>query len=159
MTTTDKKPIQTVFPREAAALALEKLLATKVKGDRITAREVLETTGFEVDSLRGRIKTWAKRMRLVVVAVPSDGYRIVPDSELVDRAVAGSKSAARKEKENLRVLMTADQSKLDDVEMRRHNFVTPRVAARAARSEQDMKDVKQELKLTERVPLRLLSDK
>lgn len=153
--------INTVFPREAAILELEKILAAKQKGDRITAGEILDGTGFDIDSLRGRIKTWAQRKGLVLDAVPNDGYRIRLDAEHVDHALAQSKRAARREREAMRALLATDASKLDDTQTRRHEWLAPRVATRVARAEQDIKDAKRELKLTgnERVPLRIVAGK
>jgi hypothetical protein len=151
--------IKTVFPKEAAVLELEKILSNKGKGDRITAKEVLDGTGMSVENLRGRIKTWARRKGFVVQAVPNDGYRILSDVEHVDYTLCQSKSAARKEREGLRSLLSTDSARLDAVQTRRHEFLTPRVAARVARAEQDIKEAKQEFKLTERVPLRALASK
>jgi hypothetical protein len=154
-----KNEIETVFPREAAVLELEKLLASKSKGDRITAREVLEQTGMSIEKLRGRIKTWAKRKSLVLAPVPNDGYRILADSEHVDYTIRRTKTALKSEKEALRSLAVTDASKLDDAQVRRHEWLMPRVASRVARAEQDSKDTKREFKLTERAPLRVLVGK
>jgi hypothetical protein len=159
MSDTAKKE-QTVFPREAAVLALEtKVLANKNKGDHITAQEVLEQTGFAITSLRGRIKTWARRKSFVIRSVPGDGYRILTDAEHADYSTSSARSAFKKERESLRALVVTDRAKLDDHQVRRHEFLMPRVAARVARAEQDAKDTKQEFKLTERVPLRVLAEK
>lgn len=149
--------IDSVYPREAATLALEtKVLQLKQKGDHITAREVLEATGSPVDSWRSKIKTWARRRALVLRPVPNDGYRICLDSEHADYSRVKSKTLAKSAKEALRALVVTDQSKLDSAQIRRHEFMMPRVAALAARAEQDVKEIKSEFKLSERVPMRAL---
>lgn len=152
----DKNQIGTVFPREAAALALEKLLATKNKGDQITAREVLEATGRPVSKMRGPIKTWARKKGLVVRSVKGDGYRIALDVEHTDLSRRASCSALKKDREALRVLVVTDGAKLDEEQSRRYDWMMSRTAPRVARAEQDAKETRAEFKIgMERVPLRL----
>lgn len=147
----------TVFPHEAAKIAMETAFKDKAKGDRITADEVLKVTGLPLDDMRKSIKTWAKRRGFALQIVVRDGYRIVLDHETVDRSLRKSASARRNENEALRILLTADQSKLDDAQSRRHMFVTDMTARRVAVAKNDAERVKQEFKLTERVPLRALT--
>lgn len=149
---------KTKFPKAAATIDLEKkILSKKTKGDRITAREVLDATGMPIDRMRRQIKAWATKSNLVVKPVPGDGYRILLDAEHIDESVDRTRRARNQERRALHAVLTADASKLDQAQARRHEFVTSRIAARVARIEQDIQEIKREFKLTERVPLRVLT--
>lgn len=149
-----------VFAREAAVVALGELLKTKNRGDRITAAEVQAATGSsDWRSFGGRVRTWAKKTGIVLFAVPNDGWRIGMPAEHVDFADKKRVSALRSEKRGLKALLDVPRAQLDDTQERRAEFAVRLAARRCAQLESDDKETKREFKLTERVPLRVLSGK
>jgi len=154
----NKRQIKTVFPRAAAQLALESLLANKVKGDTITAREVEDGTGYPVEKMRRALRRWERSKNFKLIPVPGDGYRIALDVDNADVVRKSTESERRKAQEALRVVMITDRAKLDDQQVRRIDFLAPRVAMRAATLDRDVKETRKEFKLSERVPLRVIGD-
>lgn len=151
-------PTKTAYPRDAAMLKFEaEVLSKKIKGDCITAREFLECTGMQIDSFRGRLRTWAKHRNFTLRAVPNDGYRILVDSELSTAGLSRQRSAHKQLGEEVRTLHSADTTKLDDEQVRRLGFQKVRAERRFETSRRDLKDTRREFKMTERVPLRLAS--
>ncbi len=149
--------MSTAFPREAAFLKFEKdVLSTKKKGDHLTAKEFTDCTGMDINSFRGRLHTWERRNNFKLEAVRGNGYRIALDVDHVDLAYRSQRSALKKTRESARTMTVVDHTKLDGPAMRRYEFVMPRLAAQLMRAEQDVKEIKSEFKLTERVPLREL---
>lgn len=145
-----------VFAREAATVALGKLLATKSRGGRITAAEIQQATGFEDwRSFRRRIFTWAKHEKLVAFPVMNDGWRFGLAHEHVDFAEKRRKKALREEGRGLKALIDAPRAELDAHQLRRTEFATQLAARRYAQAAADHKATKHEFKLTdrERVPL------
>lgn len=152
-----ESPVNPTFARAAAIVALGKLLATKVRGDRITAAEIQESTGSDQwRRFRAPIAMWAKRNKMAARAVVNDGWRFVNATEHADEAERRRRSALRKEKESLRILVDAPLPELDDAQARRVEYLLMRAAARVANGESQDKEIKSELKLSDRVPLRSL---
>jgi hypothetical protein len=145
------------FAREAARVNLRKMLEGKRRGDRITAAEVVEATGFEQwRSFGAVIHTWARQNKLPLFPVRNDGWRLGLAAEHVDAAESKRRSARRREIHGLDLLVHAPRSELNDSEARRVEFLAPRAAMRVERAQIDDRDIKSEFKLTERVPLRML---
>jgi hypothetical protein len=143
--------------REAARLNLRKMLESKKRGDRITAAEVVTSTGFERwQTFSSVIHSWARLNKLPLFPVRNDGWRIGLPAEHVDAAESKRRSARRREIHGLDLLIHTPREGLSDAEVRRVEFLAPRAAQRVQRIEADHRDIKQEFRLTERVPLRAL---
>ncbi len=153
----DTKMRVTAFPKAAAKLVLEKILAGKGKGDHITKAEI-ESCGMPINSMRSAVIRIVRHRGLTPIAVPGDGYRISTDNENNDIVRRRTEGEARAVRETLRVHQSTDVSKLDEQQLRRHEWQGPRVAMRAVNVTKDVKDTRQEFKLTERVPLRVITD-
>lgn len=150
--------IQERYQRDAAFLRLVDALNTKTRGDRITAEEVVKWTGFaEWQKFGGRIRTWGRKMGFQLVAVPNDGWRIALAEEHMDRSEQSRRSAFRKEKGALKALVDMPRAELSDSATRRAEFLIPKAAARVQQAAEHDRDIKKELKLTERVPLRQIA--
>jgi hypothetical protein len=143
--------------RELARVTLRKLLDGKKKGDRITASEIVDATGFDDwRSFGDTVRRWGAARGFEIVAVVNDGWRIVVDREHADVAVRRLRSAAKKEVRAHRAVRSADTSQLTDAEMRRHTFVAGIAARREREAVADERTVRKELKLgSDRVPLRI----
>lgn len=150
---------EATFAREAAVIALGKMLEGKGRGDRVTASEIQAATGFDDwRSFRGRIFTWAKHRGLVPFAVKNDGWRFGTPSEHVDFAENKRRSALRAERRGLKALGDTPRAELDDVQERRVMFAIGRSARRVADAERDDRETRAEFKLGgDRVPLRALA--
>lgn len=145
---------QPAFAREAAVLNLGKLLATKKRGDRITAAEIQDATGFaDWRSFRGRIFTWAKNNGLAPFAVTNDGWRFGMPAEHIDFAERKRKTAKGHEKRGLQALLDIPRPELDDEQERRLIVVIPRAAQRVAEAESHDRAIRTEFKqLADRNP-------
>lgn len=149
--------------RDAAWVTLKEKLDSKKRGDRITAAEIVEWTGFDDwRSFGQRIRTWAKAKpseRGALVPVVNDGWKLTTPQEDTDYAEQRRRSAFKKEKDAVRVLASTPVHLLDERGQRRHGFQLTRTVQRAELHRTHDKEIKSELKLTaprERVPLRAL---
>lgn len=147
------------FAREAARVNLRKMLEGKKRGERITAAEVVASTGFEHwQSFGAVIHAWARRSKLPLFPVKNDGWRIGLPAEHVDAAESKRRAARRREIHGLDLLVHAPRDGLTEAEARRVEFLAPRAAQRVQRIEADDRDIKKELRLADRVPIRTLTD-
>ena len=109
--------------REAAFITLKEILETKGRGDRLTAQEIREATGFDDwESFRPRIRRFFIRKGLLPEAVLNDGYRLLTPSEHVDWAERRRRQAFRREADGLRALDATPLVELNDRDLRRHHF-------------------------------------
>jgi hypothetical protein len=157
MSDDNEASVEVLEKREAALVNLHAMLAGKKRGDRITAAEIVEATGFEDwRSFRGPIHRYVASASLVSVAVPNDGWRIGLPADHIDFAEKKRQSALRKERRGLKALVDTPIVELDDRQTRRAEFLTVRAAARVQSSQKDDKEIRKELKIgSERVPLRI----
>jgi hypothetical protein len=151
--------IEIVNAREAARVNLRKMLDGKRRGDRITAAEVVASTGFDHwQSFSSVIHRWARSSKFPLFPVKNDGWRIGLPAEHVDAAESKRRSARRREIHGFDLLVHAPRTELTDAEARRVEFLAPRAAARVQRIESDDREISKEFKLSERVPMRTLKE-
>jgi hypothetical protein len=132
------------------------MLDGKKRGDRITALEIVESTGFENwRSFSNVIHAWARANKLALFPVRHDGWRIGLPAEHADAAESKRKAARRREMHGLDLLVYAPRAEMTEAQNRRTEFLASRAAQRVQRAETDHKDIRHELKLEGRVPLRL----
>lgn len=148
------------YAKEAANLSLkEKLLSTKKRGDRITASEIAVTTGFtNWRAFGGVIRTWGRQNGFVLIPVAGDGWRIGLPVDHIDAGRKLGDSARRKDERGLKVLISTPTASFADAEMRRLEHLRIRAANRVAIARNDHEDTKREFRLTDRVPLRAITD-
>ncbi len=89
--------------------------------------------------------------------VTNDGWRIGLPEDHVDYSEKQRRSALRKEKLAFGSLMSAPRAELNDHQTRRVEFALTRSAARLQQAKQHDTETRKEFKLTERVPLRVLT--
>lgn len=155
----DEVDIKKQHEREAARVNLRKMLETKKRGDRITASEVTVATGFDDwRSFGGTIRSFIRNKGMVSWPVTNDGWRIGLPEDHVDYSEKQRRSALRKERLAFNSLMAAPRAELNDHQTRRVEFALARSASRLQQAKQHDKETREEFKLTERVPLRTLTN-
>jgi hypothetical protein len=143
-----------VFARDAARLRLREMLSTKQRGDRISAAEIVASTGFDNwRSFSRVIRAWGREVGYALHAVPNDGWRIVLPIEHFDEAEACRQAARRKDRRGLAILVSTPITELDDAQIRKHEFALIRTANRVQTSDVHDREIKREFKITERNPL------
>lgn len=151
--------VKVIFAREAATVALEKLLENKTFGDRITAAEIQDATGFaDWRSFGHKIRKYVEKRHMVHFAVPNDGFRIGTPQEHLDFSEQHRKSALRKEKRGVKALLSTDRTQLSETDDRRFEFALRRASTRLVAAERDDKDTKAEFKLDSSRPPRRLPE-
>ncbi len=147
---------RTVFSREAAVVALEKLLSTKTRGSRITAQEITEATGdYRWRSFYRHVAKWGKTKGFVLFPVTNDGWRFGNPNEHLDFSEKLRQAALRREKRSLKSLADTPIEQLSDVDNRRHAFVSVRAMRRVNDASRDDAEIKKQFKLENfRVPLK-----
>lgn len=155
----DEADIKAAHEREAARVNLRKMLDRKGRGDRITAAEIADSTGFaEWQSFGDTVRRWAKAAKFSLQPVINDGWRIGLARDHIDAAESKRKRGLRAVKDEVRLLMHTPQSELTDAEQRRHQFAISRAADRLQSAEKHERETRQEFKLGgDRVPLRALA--
>lgn len=149
-------PIKKSYERDAARVNLRKMLDGKKRGDRVTAAEVFEATGFPLESMRNAVRAWAEEQGFVLVAVPRDGYRVGGPTDHVDYGEKKRQQMRSKLRDGVRALVTAPVEEFDKLTERRHDFLLKRMSLLMASADQHDKEVRREFKLgQERVPLRI----
>jgi hypothetical protein len=135
----DAKDIR--YQRDAAFIGLRPLLESKKRGDRITAAEIRDATGFDDwKGLRSRIRQYFEAKGLFLRAVPNDGYRIIAGNEHADESARHQRTALKREIKSLNVISSAPVEELSDDEVRRVRFQRDRSVRRvelAASHDQD----------------------
>lgn len=156
MSNDNEVTVEVLEKRDAAIINLHAMLARKKRGDRITAAEIVEATGFEDwRSFRVPIHRYVASANLVAMAVPNDGWRIGLPADHIDFAERKRRSALKKERRGLKALVDTPIAELDDRQTRRAEFLTVRAASRVQSGQKDDKEIRKVLKIgTERVPLR-----
>lgn len=143
--------------REAARVTLRKMLDGKKRGDRITAADVVEATGFDDwRSFGATIHTWAKASSFVLVSVPNDGWRVGLAADHIDYAEAKRRASLRRDARCLKALIDIPRAELSEADNRRAEFALVRAAARVQLATEHSRETATEFKLSERVPLRAL---
>jgi hypothetical protein len=147
--------------REAAWITLRDKLDEKKRGDRITAAEVVEWSGFtEWRRFDERIKTWARRRGMTARMTDGDGWALLTAAEELLFAEGKRKEAFRKEKKGLRALLSVPVQDLDERMQRRHEFQLAKAQQRTQVAADHDVETRKEFKLgpaRERVPLRLIA--
>ncbi|MBA2718916.1 MAG: hypothetical protein H0U52_06715 [Chloroflexi bacterium] len=152
--------IKTQYAREAARLRLREMLATKKRGDRITASEVAKSTGFtDWRSFGAVIRTWATREGFAINPVPNDGWRLGLPAEHLDASERLRRSARKKERRSLDVLIKAPAAEMSEPDNRRREFALRLAANRVQQADAHDSEIKREFRLAERVPLRVITEK
>ncbi len=142
--------------REAARVNLRKMLETKKRGDRITASEVVESTGFaEWRSFGNTIRTFIRAQGFTAVPVRGDGWLISSPVSQIDDARKLSDSGTRKKVRALKAAASVPRAEIDERSLRRLEFITTRLAAEVEQITRHTREVREEFKLSERVPLRI----
>lgn len=141
--------------RDLAFVSLRKHIDQKTYGDRITAEEIIETTGFEQwRSFCPRIRRYMRSRGHYLQPVPNDGYRILLPHEHVDYAERQRRSALRKEVLGLGATESTPVKELDERQLRRWEFVRARQHKRVGLAQEHEKETRKALGTrSDRVPL------
>ena len=152
--------VEIVHRREAARVNLRKMLDAKTRGERITALEIVEATGFDAwESFRDVIRRWAAAKGYVLIPVRCDGYRVGDPDDHVTVAAARRQSAVRHVGVAVRNLAAAPTSQLSDAGFKRYERELIATSRLHAIGREDDKAIRKEFKLGRtRVPLRLVED-
>lgn len=146
------------FKRDAAWVTLREMLESKKRGDRITAQEIIDATGFSSwRSFGDRIRRWSDKKGFALFFVPNDGWRIGLAHEHYDKQEGYRKSARRKELRAFGVLVSTPAAELDDRQMRRHQAALVRAQARVEMVQRHHNELKPKA-LEERPPMRVLGE-
>ncbi|MBA2741476.1 MAG: hypothetical protein H0U46_05640 [Actinobacteria bacterium] len=143
--------------RERARVDLRKMLDSKSRGDRITAAEIVDATGFDDWALFGEtVRRWAERRGFPLDFEKGDGWRILLPHEHVDYAERQRKRAFRAERKGLSSLISTPSVQLDERAQRRLHTALIRAQERMSLATEHHKQIATAFKTEERVPFRLV---
>lgn len=159
MAKTDHDEVLDADHKAAKWITLREKLDSKKRGDRITAAEVVEWTGFSNwQGFSGRIHTWARNAGYSLAPVKNDGWRIRLPNEVPDDLESRRKRALRIESRGLRVALATPTTDLDDRAVVVFQRRIERTAARVALARHHNAEAAKELRGESRVPLRVITD-
>lgn len=105
--------------REVKWLRLRPLLESKKRGEIISTAEVLERTGDEHGCWRGRVIRFMRARGMEIEwRANENGWRVLTDSEQIDRSSHHGRVSRRAKARELRAAGTTDPQRLSETERR-----------------------------------------
>lgn len=154
-----KQDVLGVDHKAAKLIVLRQKLDAKKRGDRITAAEIVEWTGFpNWRAFAVQIHRWARDNGFGLDPVVNDGWRIVLGHEVVDLNERKRKTALRIESRSLRLALATPTVEMDPRQELRHQRALERTAVRVATARQHNVATLKELRGESRPPLRVITD-
>ncbi len=146
------------YKRSVARTTLRGMLDTKVRGNRITAADIVDATGFDDwQTFRNTVRTHMMSRGMTLTPIPNDGYSVDLAVGQLDHSESRRRKALKQNKLRVKALVSVPQTELSEAEVRKHGFLLGKAAAEIDLATRNDRDITKELKLTDRVPLRALT--